>query len=319
MKYLVVGGGSIGLNICRQLIEYGHSVDLISESLVSTSYKYANGISKKIPFNINNIPIIRTNNYLWLLFCCILTFFNKHNNKIYLYNESIKILEKFNIFYKEYTNTYFVNQKDIIQKIILYLSTNNNFTYYKKKVNIEDIYKLSSFYDNIFVCVGSKSNETFYNKNFNGYKIIIQSKIIPKTLLFENGFFLKSENKKLVLYGGFVNKKTKYSYIINKVKKLPLWNKYKCVHICDISEGTRSMSIDFFPFYYIQNNIIHITGGSTLGSTISPALSYSIVNQILYNKNPISFNFHISRIHNKILYLVTILVIIILIYKYIKS
>lgn len=31
MKYLVVGGGSIGLNICRQLIEYGHHVDLVSK------------------------------------------------------------------------------------------------------------------------------------------------------------------------------------------------------------------------------------------------------------------------------------------------
>ena len=81
MKYLVVGGGSIGLNICRQLIEYGHHVDLVSKSLLSTSYQYANGIAKKVPISFDNIPIIRTNNYIWFGLCMLLTFFSGYTNK----------------------------------------------------------------------------------------------------------------------------------------------------------------------------------------------------------------------------------------------
>ena len=101
-------------------------------------------------------------------------------------------------------------------------------------------------------------------------------------------------------------------------QKSPIWKKYGCINVDNITDGTRSMSIDFFPFYYIQNNIVHIKEGSASGSTIAPALSYSLVNKILNHKNPVNFNFHISRINNKLLCSMLIFLIIFFIYKHIK-
>ena len=249
----------------------------------------------------------------------LLTFFSGYTNKNkYLYDESLKILKRFNVHSKECKNTYFIHQKDIIKKIILYLFSSTNFRYCKKSINLQEINILSSEYDNVFVCIGPKSKQSFYNKNYNGYKITINSKRTPTCLIFENGFFITSENNKLVLSGGFVNKPTKYFYIIEIIQKSPIWKKYGCINVDNITDVTRSMSIDFFPFYYIQNNIVHIKGGSASGSTIAPALSYSLVNKILNHKNPVNFNFHISRINNKLLCSMLIILIIFFIYKHIK-
>lgn len=326
-KYLVIGGGAIGLNICRKLVEDGYQVDLFSKNIRdSVSYKYTNGITTHVPFTFNNIPVIRTNNYLWIISCAILTYLtNFEKKKKYLYQKSMDILQPYNVKVNNSSNVSEINFQEVFENILNYLQSNERFRYYDKDLDLNDLDLndldlLKTKYKNIFVCIGANSPESIYNKNYYGYKIVVNSDIITDESTFEDGFFIKSGDK-LTLFGSFVNKETSDQYILNKIKKLNLWKKYKCYSIHSIEKGKRSVSLDFLPFYHNLDNIIFIKGGSTSGASIAPAITYNIVNKILYNKNPdkITLNFNINRFNFIKIFLLIFLIIILYIVKWLLN
>ena len=93
-KYLVIGGGAIGLNISRQLIEYNQKVDLYATSLNTVSYNYGVGMSKK-----SMLPVFEIKPSWWIILYALLNVINNNyaKNKYYLYNHSLNILQKYNI------------------------------------------------------------------------------------------------------------------------------------------------------------------------------------------------------------------------------
>lgn len=319
--YAVIGGGAIGLNIARQLVEYNKKVDLYSTTLQSVSYNYGIGLSKDTYINTSFIGI---DDYKWFLFYILLNLINRSylENKNYLLKESSIILKKYDIFITECDDTYFLNVKNMLDKIIYFLQHHNNFKYFNKTINIngEELDLLSDRYKHIFICIGANTDESIYNKKIAGYKIYIKSEIKPDCLVIDKPFFLNTEDNLLVIRGGFLMGNTLIKNLFNKIKNLPFWDKYKCSEIVNIIKDYRSVSLDNFPYYYSTNNVTHIKGGSFSGCFTAPSLSKSIVTEKLFGNNPINFNFHINRLNNHIqgglLILISMFLIIVIMIKY---
>jgi len=311
-KYLVIGGGAIGLNICRELIENNQKVDLYATSLDTISYNYGIGMSKR-----SIIPVIEIKPSWWIILYTLLNVINNNyvTNKYYLYNQSLDILRKYNLFDIKCTNAYELSMKTVIPKLIMYLKLNRNFKYINKTISDTELLILSQQYKSVYVCTGSHAPESIYNKNIGGYKIYIESKLKPKCLSRENGFLINTENNLLVVRGGFIDGNKTDMQISNIVQKLSLWNTYKCHKIILITKGFRSVSLDNFPFYYSDKNITYIRGGSFIGCVIAPVLSHSIIAQHLYGKHLVNFNFHISRL-DKSIRQIKIFVILLFIFFY---
>jgi len=316
-KYLVIGSGAIGLNICRELIENNQKVDLYATSLDTVSYNYGIGMSKR-----SVIPTVEIKPSWWIILYALLNVINNSyaSNKYYLYNQSLNILRKHNIFDIKCVDAYELSMKTVIPKIITYLKSNKNFKYVNKTISDTELFILSQHYKRVYVCTGSHAPESIYNKNIGGYKIYIESKFKPKCLSIENGFLINTENNLLVIRGGFINGNKTDKQISNIIQKLSLWNTYKCHKIILITKDFRSVSLDNFPFYYSDKNITYIRGGSFVGCVIAPVLSYSIISRHLYGKNSVNFNFHISRLDKSIIrvkfFIILLFIILIISCKY---
>ena len=317
MKYLVLGGGSMGINIALELLNQNHKVDIITDTFNSTSFNYATGYKKKhIQILNKNNPLYEFTkfNVMWLLLF-ILNIVSYNHYKFKFIRKSLEILKKYHITPRECNDTFQLKGQYVLEKLISVLKNHKNATIIYKKIKKADISQYSKDYDNVFVCFGNYSNKHFYCEHIAGYKITIDSDIKPACLEIENNMFVsRTHDNNLVVSGGYYVGDSSHQFNFNKINKqiqtLFLWDKYKCKKILKIEKDIRSTSVDMFPFYTQKNNIIYIRGGSFIGATIAPYVCQNIIYKL--NNKPYDYDFSVDRLNKKTIFLLVMFIFIIL-------
>jgi len=329
---LVIGGGAFGLFTTLELLSQNNKVVLVTDNKLqdSVSYNYTVHLSRD-NFNLN-FDLFNYNNFirtdkLYDWFYMVRGYIlNKYENKEYIYNKSISILEKYNIDVNHNKDKITLLYGNItIDNII-----NNIFPKYIKSgqlkivedtfVNVNNINNATK-YDNINESERSKKKHK-YTKPIYGFKMLIDSEIQPECLAKDEEILIskiKINNRNLLnVEGGVIIDKKRKEYhaensnnyfdLKTKIKNSALWDKYKCNNIEKVLIGKRSVSIDGYPFYYKRNNIQYLEGGSFSGFMYAPLFTRCVVNNIKDSH----IDFSIRRITKKLFYVNISLIIFVI-------
>ena len=301
MKYLVIGTGAMGLNIANELLKQNIEFDIITKSNDNESYNYPNAIVNKYYINKPSFSMIfiRKLNFIWLLMVLLnIPFYKSNKNKIV--KNSLSILKNYE--FKNCSSNIYFNNKNIFNDLL----NNIKHKIIYKTVTHNDIYNYSKQYDKVFVCIGHNQTQSNFLQNVGSFKFYCECDNKPNCLNVENGYFIEPhDNNNITIKCGLVigsnNEDFDYEYTSNKLKNSYIWDKYKITKINNIKMGIRSVSFDFIPFYYNNNNIYYITGGSFNGFIFAPYVAQEILKENKY--------FHISRLRNKLLLLYIIIIL----------
>ena len=316
MKYCIIGSGAFGINLSYNLLKKGHEVTLITNKLESVSSIYARGISLKLPSTqwLRNVYFKMNNyNYIWTFLWSIITYANSFYylkyKKIAIYN-SKKIINSYKLNYDICGKKYFINLPFIFNKMIEDMKKNPKFKLILNTLNDKAIQELSEKedFDLVFDCRGSNVFKHNFCENIGGYKITIEADTNKKCFSLEDGWFVHTDinNKKhFIVKGGMIIGSKVYDTldlseseklkIKNIIMNKPFWKKYNCKKIIEIRKGTRQYSIDMIPFYTKNNKLVTIHGGSAVGAVLSPYVTNSIINDVIYNKKIKPYDFSESR------------------------
>ena len=338
MKYCIIGSGAYGINFSYNLLKKGHDVTMITNKLESVSSIYARGISINIPsltwfrniyFKMNNYNLRWT--FLWLITIYANSFNYIKYKKIAIF-QSKKIINSYNLKYDTCGTQYFINMPKILNTIINNMKNDKKFKLILNTIQDKEIEELAEKedFDLVFDCRGTNVKPNYLCENIGGYKITIEADTKKKCFSLEDGWFVHTNinnNKEFIVKGGMIIGSKVYDTlditdiekkkIINIIMNKPFWKKYNCKKILEIRKGTRQYSIDMIPFYKKNNKIITIHGGSAVGAILSPYVSVSIINDIIYNKKKSSYDFSenraIKQYNNSIIYICYFIISIILI------
>ena len=316
MKYCIIGAGAFGINLSYNLLKKENDVTLITNQLNSVSSEYARGISIKMPpFHwFRNIYFkMINNNYKWLIMWFLTIYINSFYylkyKKIAIY-KSKKIISSYNLKYDLCGTKYFINMPLIFNKMIKDMKKNPKFKLLIKNMEDKEIKELAEKenFQYVFDCRGSNIPRNYLCENVGGYKITIDADSKKKCFSLEDGWFVHTDiknNKKIIVKGGMLIgskiydtnsiSKDEKNKISNIIMSKPFWKKNNCKKILEIRKGTRQYSIDMIPFYTKNKNLVTIYGGSAVGAVLSPYVTNSIINDLIYNRKSSNYDFSIER------------------------
>ena len=338
MNICVIGAGSIGLNIAYELLSKGNKITIYTKSLESVSTIYASGI---VLSNINFSWLRKvyienqSKEYAWVilyLVTMIYQFKTYERFKQYAIKESELIMKKRNIKYPLCNKNYFIDFMKINNQLTKLMKNNPKFNIIFKTISDDQIKSLSKKYTYVFDCRGSNSLCNKYSRKIGGYKITILANKTEKCFVPYDGWFVHTDTKNknhLILKGGFVigseiyhgkiSDKNHFNKISNFIKKTNIWKKYNCKKIIDIEMGSRSLSIDMNPYYKIDDNIIYISGISTVGCILAPYITKNIIDRVILKKKEYDYDLSIHRVQTNHQISITIILFILVLLLYIAN